>query len=549
MDWVVRSLALACCIAFCDRKAPGVYAQHLPAQGRVSPESGQLRYSAESYSHQAIDRLRNGDVDSARQLFKRAMDSNHDMPRAGRVVLPVTPRAIQHGQEQVRKMLADRPLMAQGIDPSNPMYQWAVRKFAGDELGQPIDWDPAEPAGFDADHSPPELGRRGCVRIRKDRVESWGIGDAPEFERLWNHAVFELINITASGKNYDLLGGVYAGRIDRDQYVRRMFATELYAAERTRRFFVDVYLRHNGHPNVPTHPALWYLTAWGSDDELLQNAYNDRTKYPWIPYRTYFDKMKAQGFSAEASAECYRFAGRLHLARKDYASAMASFKRAREQTPQLAANRDFIAKEAEAAAGLPSLAEEAQAAARLRFQAAWDQLRRELDGKPLSLLAAAIPEPDGELTGEASAAPSDTVYAAIPVLEEIAMSGNVRARRQATILLEQLEQSELAVPGLAAALSSPESKVRQVAARKLKQFGPKAKAAVPALTKALADEDELVRWYVCDTLGAIGPDAKEAVPSLKAQLRAGKAGLQSAIAHALMRIEPRPASKTPQAVR
>jgi HEAT repeat protein len=325
-----------------------------------------------------------------------------------------------------------------------------------------------------------------------------------------------------------------------------MFATEWCAVERTRRFFVDVYLRHNGQPNVPTHPDLWHLTAWGSVDELLQNIYNDRTNYPWIPYLVYFDEMKAQGFSAEASAEPYRFAGQLHLTRRDYVSATASFKRALEQRPQLAANRDFIAEEAQAASGLRSIAEETQAASGRRFQVACDKLLRELDRDAFSLLVKAIEEPDGELAGEASAALSDATYAAIPVLEEVAINGNVRARHQATILLERLEQSESAVPGLATALSSPEPKVRQVAACKLKQFGPKAKSAVPALIKALADEDEMLQWYVCDTLGAIGPDAKEAVPFLRDQLTAGKAGLRSAVASALMRIEPMPASQIQQ---
>jgi len=537
----VRSLALSCCIALCDHTVPGVYAEDFPAKGPDTTESGQLRYfrySAEFYSREAMDRLRHGDVESARQLFKRAINSNHGVPRVRGVVLPVTHRAIQHGQEQVRKMLADRPLMARGIDPSNPMYQWAVRKFAGDELGQPIDWDSSEPSGTEAEHSVPELNRRGRVRIRKTHIESSAIGGALEFEELWQHAVFELLNITASGMQYDLLGEVYAGRIDRDQYVRRFFAIEHRAAARTRQIFVDVYLRHNGHPNAPTHPVLWYLTAWGSVDELLQNTYNDRTDYPWIPYLAYFDEMKAQGFSAEASAEYYRFAGQMHLARRDYGSAMASFKRAREQRPQLAANRDFIAKEAQAASGLRSIAEEAQAASGLRFQVACDKLLQEVDREAFSLLVRVIQEPEGELAGEASAALSDTTYAAIPVLEEIAISGNVRARHQATIILERLEQSELAVPGLAAALSSPESKVRQVAACKLKQFGPKAKSAVPALIKALADEDEMVQWYVCDTLGAIGPDAKDAVPLLQDRLRTGEASLRPVVASALMRIAP-----------
>ena len=65
---------------------------------------------------------------------------------------PLTAAAIQHGEQQVRQMLRDRPAMAQFGEKAGVLYQWAARKFAGEDLHQEILWDASEPVLFDADN-------------------------------------------------------------------------------------------------------------------------------------------------------------------------------------------------------------------------------------------------------------------------------------------------------------------------------------------------------------------------------------------------------------
>ena len=60
----------------------------------------------------------------------------------------VTPKALEHGRQQVRQMLKDRPAMAQYGDKAQVLYDWAARQFAGEKLHQEILWDATEPAGF-----------------------------------------------------------------------------------------------------------------------------------------------------------------------------------------------------------------------------------------------------------------------------------------------------------------------------------------------------------------------------------------------------------------
>jgi hypothetical protein len=75
------------------------------------------------------------------------------------------------------------------------------------------------------------------------------------------------------------------------------------------------------------------------------------------------------------------------------------------------------------------------------------------------------------------------------------------------------------VPGLTAALSSPDHVIRGLAALGLKEKGRGAKPALSALEARLKDPDEGVRMMAGNAIAAIGPDAVSAIPSLTAACR------------------------------
>ena len=53
-----------------------------------------------------------------------------------------------------------------------PLYQWAARKFAGEDLHEEIFWDPTEPPPITtADHRMPEPGRPGRIRLTGSTYE------------------------------------------------------------------------------------------------------------------------------------------------------------------------------------------------------------------------------------------------------------------------------------------------------------------------------------------------------------------------------------------
>ena len=58
--------------------------------------------------------------------------------------------------------------MAQFGERAGVLYQWAGRKFAGEDLYIPIvHWNASEPDAVDADSLHPSTERPGLIRIRK----------------------------------------------------------------------------------------------------------------------------------------------------------------------------------------------------------------------------------------------------------------------------------------------------------------------------------------------------------------------------------------------
>jgi hypothetical protein len=80
--------------------------------------------------------------------YERGMDDLRTAaridPRDAAVTFEAWPKArliagcLRHGEQQIRSMLRDRPVMAKFGDDAKPLYDWAARKFAGEDLGEKV---------------------------------------------------------------------------------------------------------------------------------------------------------------------------------------------------------------------------------------------------------------------------------------------------------------------------------------------------------------------------------------------------------------------------
>ena len=117
--------------------------------------------------------------------------------------------------------------MAQYGQKAERLYQWAARKFAGEDLRQEIFWnatDPPEP--FEANHHPPAEGSPGLIRLRLKYSQGPDRGKLRSFEEMWSNAVYELYNITGVKDFLRANADAARGTLSKEQYVTRYMEIE-----------------------------------------------------------------------------------------------------------------------------------------------------------------------------------------------------------------------------------------------------------------------------------------------------------------------------------
>ncbi|MGA2062657.1 MAG: tetratricopeptide repeat protein [Thermoguttaceae bacterium] len=203
--------------------------------------------------------------------------------------------ALTHGRKQVEKMLKDRPAMAQYGEEIEFMRSWAARKFAGEDLGSLIDWDSTPPVHSDAEHVAPEGKLHGAILIEPNYADGPKQGQGRSFEELWAGAVFELHNINNAKEFVRLRKEAEEGKVSKEDYVAGIVKYEMLAAQRTRAYYVQVFLPFAEKKKLPTEPGLWFTLWWVRPDEALKQ-FTDKTAYPWRPYARDHDWATVEGY-------------------------------------------------------------------------------------------------------------------------------------------------------------------------------------------------------------------------------------------------------------
>ncbi len=239
-------------------------------------------------------RIERGDFDGGLADLQTAIHLDPDDPAAGFDAggeVSADSAALEHGEAQLRRMLKDRPAMAQHGKAASPLYRSAARLFAGDGPDQRIFWDPANPdPGTDAMCSPRGADSPARIHLRKVYGNGLHKGRAIPFEELWRSAVFELFNVR-NGERFSRICELAAqGKLSKHEYVSRYIDCEAQAAEKARAFYVHVFLPWAKEHHVSTHPQSWFI-GWrsGPNDNLLRGRFAG-TRY-WRHYELGYDVL------------------------------------------------------------------------------------------------------------------------------------------------------------------------------------------------------------------------------------------------------------------
>jgi tetratricopeptide (TPR) repeat protein len=210
----------------------------------------------------------------------------------------ITPEALRRGEEQVRQMLHDRPVMAKYGEKARALYQWAARKFAGEDMGQEIRWDGSEPLHAPSDCDCPRDGQPDRIRLRKSSADKPDNGKEHSFEELWMCAVFELYNASNTEGFARTYEAARRGEFTRDQYVMAQAIVESLTAEKTRSFYIHVYLPWTKEVRESTNPTLWRIACRANCRQKLMLPVEKHTDY-WNDYANWFDMLSLEVWNVE----------------------------------------------------------------------------------------------------------------------------------------------------------------------------------------------------------------------------------------------------------
>ena len=196
--------------------------------------------------------------------------------------------AIKHGEQQVEAMLRDRPPMAEYGDEAAFLRKWAARKFAGEDVGETVDWDPQPPTDSDAEHIAPTAENRGRIMVDLNYQQGPQRGKPRTFEELWSRAAFELHNIGLAKQFVRLHDEAQRGKIAKRQFVFEMWQHEEQTMQLSRAFYLNQFLPFVVKQQLKTNPDLWFASHWQAVDDAQLDTI-PRTVYPWRPYARQYD--------------------------------------------------------------------------------------------------------------------------------------------------------------------------------------------------------------------------------------------------------------------
>jgi hypothetical protein len=204
----------------------------------------------------------------------------------------LSPDELAFGERQVNQMVADRPALARGVSTNDALWQFCVRAFAGETIGEPILWKNAEPRGdeYQSDHQGPYRGQRGYIRIRKNCAYGSERGQPASCEQLWSCAVFEIENMRNSKAFDALFKMALRGEVSREEWTRENSRLEYEALRRTAEDY-----RRLWRPLVLAGRVSSTAHLWGANIpqtyESWISRYRDPNSYPWDVYARDYDRQ------------------------------------------------------------------------------------------------------------------------------------------------------------------------------------------------------------------------------------------------------------------
>jgi hypothetical protein len=218
------------------------------------------------------------------RLPKRGQWKNGDF--VARQKLRFEPKDSLWGENELQKMLADRPKMQAYWPVAQTLKSWFVAKLGGEKVGEKISWQAAGDIDFQL---PPNVA---AVHRWPSPTHAPAIWLSPDLasEALWASLVFELFNIENAEGFEQINADVARGTCDEASYVRRFAELEHVAVLKTQQFYSKYWLPACKNAKMSSQAQVWFAYA-APDFETWIAGYKDKNSYPWQPYTLYYQQI------------------------------------------------------------------------------------------------------------------------------------------------------------------------------------------------------------------------------------------------------------------
>jgi hypothetical protein len=159
----------------------------------------------------------------------------------------LTPEQMAWGENQLKRMLRDRPAMVPYVKKGDDLWNWMVRQFAGEYVGGGIWWDARSPEPlWNSFFYGAGNGKKAHIQVTDKFYEGWKYnwGKPKTAPNLWFGAFYEIFNIIYDGLDEKLDVQAIEGKIDRQHYILSKMLIENITDETALEFFHKVWVPH-----------------------------------------------------------------------------------------------------------------------------------------------------------------------------------------------------------------------------------------------------------------------------------------------------------------
>jgi len=203
---------------------------------------------------------------------------------------------LQHAEQQLKRMLVDRPQMALCLKPGDDLWNWVVRKFAGEDSGLLAIWDAKDPTPFESDF----VAQPNEVFIQVQDREN--CSSDFECDAQWAGVIFELYHSAAVAERANLRRQIEAGQIGAQEYARERMAIAERAKQQTRAFFLRFFapMRLAGGAKK-LWPNEWHGYGFFSDKNHRERSWQRDVR--WSQYMSAYKIYWVDSPAAQANPE------------------------------------------------------------------------------------------------------------------------------------------------------------------------------------------------------------------------------------------------------